>query len=80
MVLAEMLMFGEVWAAVELDPGRILFPAVAYHQVSYAGEITLSRQLVFVRQCWIARRDFLIVPQKLKHRQHPLFGEEPAVA
>ena len=48
MVLVEMLMFGEVGAAVELDPGRVRFPAIAHHQVSYAGEITLPRQLVFV--------------------------------
>src|SRR5438477_7759464 len=47
LILIEMLMFGEVWSAIEFNPGGIWFPAVSNHQMTNSREITLVRQLGF---------------------------------
>ena len=77
LVLVEVLVFGEIWTAVELNPGRIRLPAVPHHQVTHASEIALARKFLFTGQSWISRVDFRIVPKKLQDRKHHWLGKNP---
>src|SRR5207245_1881842 len=56
LILIEMLMFREIWTAIELDPGGVRLPSVAHDQVPHSWKVSLARQFPFVRQGRIAWR------------------------
>src|SRR5580700_270201 len=76
LVLIEVLMFGQVWPAVEFDPGRVRLPSTTHDQMSHTRKIVLPRQFIFAGKRWIARRDFRVVPKELENGNGPLFWEE----
>src|ERR1700723_461818 len=80
LILIEVLVLGEIWPTIELEPGRIRLPTIPHHEMSDTGEVALARQFDFAGQSRISWRNLRIVPQKLQNRQHPLLGKKATVA
>src|SRR5690348_5715407 len=62
LILIEVLMLGEIWPAIELDPGRFLLPTVPHDEMPDAWEVALAWQLLFTAQSRIPWCNFRIIP------------------
>ena len=74
MILAQMLMLGEVRSAIEFNPRRAASQPAAHHHMSHAREELLPWQLKGCVKSRIARNDTRIVPEKIQHSKNPLPG------
>src|SRR6202030_1707947 len=80
LVLIKVLVFSQVGPAIEFNPGRILRPTIADDEVPYARKVALPGKLILAGKSRSLRRNFRIVPEKLKHGQRPLLREKTALA
>src|SRR5579872_5299421 len=61
LILIEVLVLGEIWPAIELDPGRFRLPAIPHDEMPDAREVTVARQLLFTAQSGIPWSDLRVV-------------------
>src|SRR5262249_39034404 len=68
LVLVEMLMLGEVRAAIEFDPGRVLVPAISHYQMPNPSKVSLAWQFALFSQSGITWCDLGVIPEKFQYR------------
>src|SRR5579859_1722183 len=62
LILIEVLVLGEIWPTIELDPGRFRLPAIPHDEMPDAWEVALAWQLLFTAQSRIPWSDLRVIP------------------